>query len=222
MIDKRVQTLADALDGVADGCRIMVHGFGVAGVPEALLNALLERGTTGLTIIANGAGRADSAMQKLFAAGRIAKLIASSGRGRSVEPSPFEAGWKAGRVEFEIVPQGIFVERMRCAGAGLGGFYSPVGVGTKLAAGKEVRAIAGRDYVLEMPLTADVALLHAERGDRWGNLSYRYAERNFGPAMATAAALVVAEVDKIVELGDIAPMDAHTPGVFVDRLVEVT
>ena len=182
---------------------------------------MIARGAADLIVIANGGGHPGSAVADLMASGLVRKAIVTSGRGRGGKPSPLEVGWKAGRIELEIVPQGTFAERMRIAGAGIGGFYSPVGVGTKLAAGREVRTIDGRDYLLELPLRADVALIRADRADRWGNVSFRYALRNFGPVMAMAADLTVIEVNQVVALGAIARELVNMPGIFIDRVLEV-
>jgi 3-oxoadipate CoA-transferase alpha subunit len=219
MIDKIVTSLDEALAGIADGASILVNGFQGAGSPSRLLQALVEIGPRELTVIANGAGQTGSALAQLMASGLVRKLVCSSARGRGRKPSPFEEGWKAGRIELEIVPQGTFAERIRAGGAGIGGFYSPVGVGTKVAEDKEVRRIDGRDYILELPLKADVALIKGDRADRWGNVSYRLAQRNFGAVMASAADLTVFEVREIVPLGAIAPEAIQTPGIFVDRVL---
>jgi 3-oxoadipate CoA-transferase alpha subunit len=221
VIDKRVRTAAEALAGVRDGMTVMLSGFQGAGSPELLALALIETGVRDLTLISNSAGRHANAPGRLVAAGQVRKVIVSSARGLTPEPTPFEAAWARGAIELELVPQGTFVERIRAGGAGIPAFYTPVGAGTLLAEGKEVRRFGGRDCVLETALRADFALIHAERADRWGNLAYRHAQRNFGPAMAAAADMTVAEVDRIVELGEIAPMQVMTPGIYVDRVLEV-
>jgi 3-oxoadipate CoA-transferase alpha subunit len=219
MIDKRVRSLADAVAGISDGSVILAGGFGGAGSPEALYEALLEQGAKDLTIVNNNAGTGRTGLAGLMAAGRVRKIICSFPR--SAGSVVFEELYKEGKIELELVPQGILSERMRCAAAGLGGFYSPVGVGTRLGVGKEEREIDGRRYVLEKPLKGDVALVKADRGDRWGNLTYRKSARNFNPTMAQAAELSIAQVRRFVELGDIDPEHVITPGIFVDRLVEV-
>jgi 3-oxoadipate CoA-transferase, alpha subunit len=219
MIDKRVKSLAEAVAGIKDGAVILAGGFGGAGSPEALYEALLEQGAKDLTIVNNNAGTGRTGLAGLMDAGRVRKIICSFPR--SAGSVVFEELYKEGRIELELVPQGILSERMRCAAAGLGGFYSPVAVGTRLADGKEEREIAGRRYVLEKPLKGDVALIKGDRGDRWGNLTYRKSARNFNPTMAQAADLAVAQVRQFVELGDIDPEHVITPGIFVDRLVEV-
>jgi 3-oxoadipate CoA-transferase alpha subunit len=219
MIDKRVKSLAEAVAGIKDGSVVLAGGFGGAGSPEALYQALLEQGAKNLTLVNNNAGTGRTGLAGLMDAGRVRKIICSFPR--SSGSVVFEELYKEGRIELELVPQGILSERMRCAAAGLGGFFSPVGVGTRLADGKEEREIDGRRYVLEKPLKGDVALIKADRGDRWGNLTYRKSARNFNPTMAQAAALSIAQVGRFVELGEIDPEHVVTPGIFVDRLVEV-
>ncbi len=221
MIDKRVGSLDQALDGIEAGASVMVSGFQGAGSPHRLVAALIDRGTPDLTVISNGGGHPGSAVAALMASGLVGKAVVTSARGRGRAPSPLEVGWQAGRIALEVVPQGTFTERIRIAGAGIGGFYSPVGVGTKIAAGREIRTIDGRDYLFELPLPADVALIRADRADRWGNLGFRYAQRNFGPVMATAAALTIVEVNEIVALGAIPADEIVTPGIFVDRVIEI-
>jgi 3-oxoadipate CoA-transferase, alpha subunit len=219
MIDKRVRSLADAVAGVPDGATILCAGFGGAGQPNALCEAVIEQGARDLTVVANNAGTGRTGLAALLATGRVKRIICSFPR--SSGSVVFEELYAAGRIELELVPQGIISERMRCAAAGLGGFYSPVSVGTRLAEGKEHREIDGRMYVLEKPLKGDVALLSADRSDRWGNLTYRKSARNFNPTMAMAARLSVAQVRRIVELGEIDPEMVITPGIFVDRVVHV-
>lgn len=219
MIDKRVRSLAEAVAGIKDGAVVLAGGFGGAGSPEALYQALLEQGAKDLTLVNNNAGTGRTGLAGLMDAGRVRKIICSFPR--SAGSVVFEELYKEGRIELELVPQGILSERMRCAAAGLGGFFSPVGVGTRLAEGKEEREIDGRRYVLEKPLKGDVALIKADRGDRWGNLTYRKSARNFNPTMAQAADLAIAQVARFVELGEIDPEHVVTPGIFVDRLVEV-
>jgi 3-oxoadipate CoA-transferase, alpha subunit len=219
MIDKRVRSLAEAVAGIQDGAVVLCAGFGGAGLPDALCEALIEEGARDLTIVANNAGTGQTGLAALLAARRVRRIICSFPR--SAGSVVFEELYAKGEIELELVPQGIISERMRCAAAGLGGFYSPVSVGTRLAEGKEHREIDGRMYVLEKPLKGDVALLAADRGDRWGNLTYRKSARNFNPTMAMAASLSIAQVRHIVELGEIDPEMVITPGIFVDRLVEV-
>ena len=219
MIDKRVESLAEAVSGIADGATILCAGFGGAGLPDALCEAVVEQGARDLTVVANNAGTGRRGLAALLGAGRVRRIICSFPR--SAGSVVFEELYAAGRIELELVPQGIISERMRCAAAGLGGFYSPVAVGTRLAEGKEHRDIDGRTYVLEKPLKGDVALLAADRADRWGNLTYRKSARNFNPTMAMAANLSIAQVRQIVELGELDPEMIVTPGIFVDRVVHV-
>jgi len=219
MIDKRVLGLAEAVAGIADGATILCGGFGGAGLPDALCEAVVEQGARDLTVVANNAGTGRAGLAALLAAGRVRRIVCSFPR--SAGSVVFEELYAAGRIELELVPQGIISERMRCAAAGLGGFYSPVSVGTRLAEGKEHREIDGRDYVLEKPLKGDVALLSADRADRWGNLTYRKSARNFNPTMAMAASLSIVQVHHIVELGEIDPEMIITPGIFIDRVVQV-
>ena len=219
MIDKRVSSFAEALAGVNDGSTVLCAGFGTAGAPHELMDALLEQGARDLVVVSNNAGTGMRGLAGLIANGRVRKVICSFPR--SDEPYAFEAAYKAGRLELELVPQGTLSERMRCAAAGLGGFYSPVSVGTKLGEGKELREIDGRRYVFETPLKGDVALCKALKADRWGNLIYRKSARNFNPVMAMAAELTVAQVREFVELGSLDPECIHTPGIFVDRIVQV-
>jgi len=219
MIDKTVKTLADALAGVRDGATVMIGGFGGAGQPTKLIEALIEQGARDLTIVNNNAGNGETGLAALLKAGRVRKLICSFPR--QADSHHFDALYRAGKLELELVPQGNLAERIRAAGAGIGAFFTPTGFGTDLAAGKETRRIDGRDYVLEHPIRAELALIRAERGDRWGNLVYRKAARNFNPIMATAAALTVAQVAEIVELGALDPEHIVTPGIHVMRVVRV-
>jgi 3-oxoadipate CoA-transferase, alpha subunit len=219
MIDKRVGDLAAAVAGIRDGAVVLCAGFGGAGLPDALCEALVEQGARDLTIVANNAGVGRSGLAALLAAGRVKKIMCSFPR--SAGSVVFEELYAAGKIELELLPQGTLSERMRCAAAGLGGFYSPVSVGTRLAEGKEHREIDGHTYVLEKPLRGDVALLAADRADRWGNLTYRKSARNFNPTMAMAADLAIAQVRHIVELGELDPERVVTPGIFVDRIVQV-
>lgn len=215
MIDKRVKTLREAVEGLRTGHTVMVSGFGGAGMPRALVAAVLARGPRDLTVISNNAGFGPGDISDWFEAGLVRKMICSYPR---TSPN-FVALYRQKKVELELNPQGTLIERMRCAGAGLGGFYTPVSAGTALGAGKEHRTIDGRDFVLEMPLRADFALIRGHRGDAMGNLTYNKTARNFGPVMATAAGIVVAEVEQAVEAGEIDPEIVVTPGALVDRVV---
>jgi 3-oxoadipate CoA-transferase, alpha subunit len=219
VINKVVATIGEAVAHVKDGSTLLCAGFGAAGMADELLEGLLDQNSKDLVIVANNAGTGDRGLAALIAAGRVRKVICSYPR--TDKPHAFEAAYKAGRLELELIPQGTLSERMRCAAAGLGGFYSPVGVGTRLAEGKEVREIEGRQYVLECPLRGDVAFCKALKADRWGNLVYRKAARNFNPTMAMAADLTIVQVREIVELGELDPETIHTPGIFVDRVVHV-
>lgn len=219
MIDKTVKSLADALAGVRDGATVMIGGFGGAGQPTELVEALIEQGARDLVIVNNNAGNGETGLAALLKAGRVRKLICSFPR--QADSHHFDALYRAGKLELELVPQGNLAERIRAAGAGIGAFFTPTGYGTDLAAGKETRRIDGRDHVLEHPIRGDVALIRAERGDRWGNLVYRKAARNFNPVMATAAALTVAQVAEIVELGALDPEHIVTPGIHVTRVVRL-
>ena len=219
MIDKIVASTAQALADVPDGATVMIGGFGTAGLPDELTQALMEQGARGLTVINNNAGNGDGGLAALIAAGRVKKIICSFPR--QADSWHFDRAWRAGSIELELVPQGNLAERIRAAGAGIGGFFTPTGYGTELAQGKETRQINGRWMVLESPLHADYALIKAERGDRWGNLSYRMTARNFGPVMAMAARITVASVHEVVELGQMDPEAVVTPGLFVQRVVRV-
>jgi len=219
MIDKTVESTAAALHGVADGATVMIGGFGGAGQPNELIDALIAQGARDLTIVNNNAGNGETGLAALLKAGRVRKIICSFPR--QVDSQVFDGLYRAGRLELELVPQGNLAERIRAAGAGIGGFFTPTGYGTELAKGKETREIDGRMYVLEAPIHADVALIKAERGDRWGNLVYRKTARNFGPVMAMAARLTVASVHEIVALGELDPETVVTPGIFVQRVVRV-
>ena len=219
MIDKVVGSTAAALEGVRDGATVMIGGFGGAGQPNELIDALIEQGARELTIVNNNAGNGETGLAALLKAGRVRKIICSFPR--QVDSQIFDGLYRSGKLELELVPQGNLAERIRAAGAGIGGFYTPTGYGTDLAKGKETREIGGRMYVLEAPISADVALIKAERGDRWGNLVYRKTARNFGPIMATAAKLTVASVHEVVALGELDPEVVVTPGIFVQRVVRV-
>jgi 3-oxoadipate CoA-transferase alpha subunit len=219
MIDKVAQSVAQALEGVRDGAVVMVGGFGTAGVPNELIDGLLAQGARDLTVVSNNAGNGDTGLAALLKAGRVRKVICSFPR--QADSWVFDGLYRAGKIELELVPQGNLAERIRAAGAGIGGFFTPTGYGTELARGKEVREIGGRMYVLESPLHADLALIKAERGDRWGNLTYRKAARNFGPVMAMAARATVASVHELVPLGGLDPETIVTPGIFVRHVVRV-
>jgi 3-oxoadipate CoA-transferase, alpha subunit len=211
---------ADAVAGIEDGATVLVGGFGMAGMPTTLIDALIAQGASDLTIVSNNAGNGDTGLAALLAAGRVAKVICSFPR--QADSYVFDALYRAGEVDLEVVPQGNLAERMRAAGAGIGAFFCPTGVGTPLAEGKETRTIDGRDYVLEYPIRGDVALIGANVADRAGNLLYRKTARNFGPVMATAAALTIVEVSRVVDAGDIDPEVVVTPGIFVDRVLDLS
>lgn len=219
MINKLQDSAAQALRDVADGATVMIGGFGTAGQPTELIEALLEQGARELTVVNNNAGNGDTGLAALLAAGRVRKIICSFPR--QADSHHFDALYRSGKIELELVPQGNLAERIRAAGAGIGAFFTPTGYGTALAEGKECRLIDGRGQVLEYPIRADFALIKAERGDRWGNLDYRMTARNFGPIMAMAARITVASVHEVVELGQMDPEAVVTPGIFVQRLVRV-
>ncbi|HEV8257553.1 MAG TPA: 3-oxoacid CoA-transferase subunit A [Casimicrobiaceae bacterium] len=219
MINKVVASAAAAVADIADGATVMIGGFGTAGMPSELIDALIARGSKELTIVNNNAGNGDTGLAALLKARQVKKIICSFPR--QADSWVFDGLYKAGDIELELVPQGNLAERIRAAGAGIGAFYTPTGYGTPLAEGKETRRIDGRDYVLEYPIYADFALIKALRGDRWGNLVYRKTARNFGPIMATAAKCAIAQVREIVNLGDLDPEAVATPGIFVRRVVEV-
>jgi len=219
VIDKTVADVAAAVAGIADGATIMIGGFGRAGQPVELIDALIEQGAGDLTIVSNNAGNGDVGLAALLAKRRVRKIICSFPR--QVDSWVFDGLYRAGEIELELVPQGNLAERIRAAGAGIGAFFSPTGVGTQLAEGKEHREIDGRRYVLEYPITADYALVSARQADRWGNLVYRETARNFGPVMASAASTTIVQVDEVVPLGALDPETVVTPGIFVDRIVAV-
>ena len=219
MIDKQVKSTAEAVAGVRDGSVVLVAGFGAVGVADHLLEALHDQGARDLTIVANNSGNGDTGLARLINSGRVRKVICSYPR--SGDYSAFLKAYRDKTLELELVPQGTISERMRCAAAGLGGFFSPVSAGTKLADGKETREIGGRLHVFETPLKGDVALLKADKADRWGNLTYLKSARNFNPVMAMAADLSVVEVNAMVELGEMDPEAVATPSIFVDRVVVV-
>ncbi|MFI1356419.1 3-oxoacid CoA-transferase subunit A [Streptomyces sp. NPDC020898] len=215
----RVCTDADeAVTGIRDGSTVLVGGFGMAGMPVELIDALIRQGATELTVVSNNAGNGDTGLAALLAKGRVRRIVCSFPR--QSDSWVFDQLYREGRIELEVVPQGTLAERMRAAGAGIGAFFSPTGVGTPLAEGKETREIHGRTYVLEHPIKGDVALIAAHRADRMGNLVYRRTARNFGPVMATAAGTVVAQVREIVEVGAIDPEVVVTPSIYVDRVVQ--
>ena len=219
MIQKEVATLAQAVADVQDGASVMIGGFGTAGLPNELTAALLDQGARHLTIINNNAGNGETGLAALIAARRVRKIVCSFPR--QSDSHHFDALYRSGEIELELVPQGNLAERIRAAGAGVGGFFTPTGYGTELAKGKETRELNGRMQVFELPLAADFAFIKAERGDRWGNLTYRKAARNFGPVMATAARITIATVHEIVELGTLDPESVVTPGVFVHHMVKI-
>ncbi len=219
MINKIAPSIEAALAGVKDGSTVMIGGFGTAGIPNELIDGLIAQGAKDLVIVNNNAGNADTGLAALLKAGRVRKIICSFPR--QADSHVFDELYRSGKLELELVPQGNLAERIRAAGAGVGAFFSPTGYGTELAKGKETREINGKHYVLEMPIYGDVALIRAEKGDRWGNLVYRKAARNFGPVMATAARLTVATVHEVVELGALDPESVVTPGIFVSKIVRI-
>src|SRR5689334_10943732 len=219
MIDKIANSVAEAIGEVKDGATILVGGFGTAGIPDALIDGLIERGGKDFTIVNNNAGNGYAGLARLLQLGRVRKIICSFPR--QSDSYVFDELYRSGKIELELVPQGNLAERMRAAGAGIGAFFCPTGVGTPLAEGKETRTIDGRDYVLEYPIRGDVALVKAHRADTAGNLVYRKTARNFGPVMATAAATTVVQVDEVVPAGEIDPEVVVTPGIFVDRIVAI-
>jgi 3-oxoadipate CoA-transferase alpha subunit len=219
MINKIVASIEEALAPIRDGATVMIGGFGGAGQPAELIDGLIAHGARDLVIVNNNAGNGETGLAALLKSGQVRKIICSFPR--QADSHVFDSLYRAGKLELELVPQGNLAERIRAAGAGIGAFFTPTGAGTLLAEGKETRQIKGRTYVLEYPIHADVALIKAEKGDRWGNLTYRKTARNFGPIMATAAALTVASVHEIVELGELDPEAVVTPGLFVQRIVKV-
>ena len=219
MIDKICNTVQAALAGIADGSTVMIGGFGGAGQPGELIDALIEHGAGELTIVSNNAGNGDTGLAALLAAGRVRRVVCSFPR--QSDSWVFDGLYRAGKIELEVVPQGNLAERIRAGGAGIGGFFTPTGYGTTLAEGKETREIDGTWYVLEAPIRADVALIGGYLGDRLGNLVYRKTSRNFNPVMASAATLAIAQVDRVVEVGGLDPEAIVTPGIFIDRVLEV-
>jgi len=223
-MNKIAASVAEALAGVRDGATVLVGGFGTAGVPTALIEGLIAQGARELTVVSNNAGTGETGLAALLKAGRVRRIVCSYPR--QADSQVFDELYRRGRIELELVPQGNLAERLRAAGAGIGAFYTPTGYGTDLArhadgTAKETRLIAGRGHVLEYPIHGDLALIQAEAGDRWGNLVYRKAARNFGPVMATAARCTVAAVHRIVELGELDPEAIVTPGIHVARVVQV-
>ena len=224
MINKISASIAEAMSGIQDGATVLVGGFGTAGIPNELIDGLIEQGARDLTVVNNNAGNGDTGLAALLKTGRVRKIICSFPR--QADSWVFDELYRAGKIELELVPQGNLAERLRAAGAGVGAFFTPTGFGTELAkhadgTPKETRHINGKDYVLEYPIHGDVALIKAEAGDRWGNLIYRKAARNFGPVMATAAKRTIATVHELVELGQIDPEQIVTPGIFVSQIVQI-
>ncbi|HVC53417.1 MAG TPA: 3-oxoacid CoA-transferase subunit A [Stellaceae bacterium] len=219
MIDKFVRSVAEALDGIKDGAIVLVGGFAQIGEPRALIDGLIEQGAKNLTVVHNTAGRGREGVARLIGEGRVSKIVCSFARSRG--SVLFEEVYARGAIELEMVPQGTLAERLRAAGAGVPAFFTPTGAGTKIAEGKESRVIAGRECILEHAIFGDVALIEAWRADRWGNLVYREAGRNFNPVMAMAAQLTICQTQHVAELGELAPETIVTPGICVDRLVHV-
>src|SRR5215217_6667007 len=219
MINKIVASIAKALEGVKDGSTVLIGGFGAVGQPDALIEGLIEQGAKDLVAVLNNAGTGRVGVAKLMELGRVRKVVCSFPR--SAGSVVFEELYREGRIELEILPQGTMAERMRAAAAGIPAFYTATAAGTKLAEGKEARVFNGREYILEHALPGDVALVEAWRADRWGNLVYRDAGRNFNPVMAAAAQLTIAQTQHVAELGELSPEEIATPGIYVDRLVHV-
>ena len=219
MIDKFFASPEAALADMPDGATVMIGGFGGAGMPVALIDALIAKGARNLTIVNNNAGNGDTGLAALIAAKRVKKILCSFPR--QSDSWHFDKAYRAGEIELELVPQGTLAERIRAAGAGIGAFYTPTAFGTDLAKGKETRRIGDRDYVLEYPIHADYAIIKADRADRWGHLTYRMSARNFAPILASAARITVVQVREIVELGALDPEVVVTPGIFVKRVVKV-
>ena len=219
MIDKTVASLETAVAGIHDGATVMIGGFGAAGQPTELIDALIAQGARDLTIVNNNAGNGETGLAALLQARRVRKIVCSFPR--QADSQVFDALYRAGEIELELVPQGNLAARIQAAGAGIGAIFTPTGYGTLLAEGKEIREIDGRHYVLEYPIHADFALIKAHRGDRWGNLVYRKTARNFGPIMAMAARTAIAQVAEIVPLGALDPEAVVTPGIFIQRVVEI-
>jgi 3-oxoadipate CoA-transferase alpha subunit len=219
MIDKIVQTMAEAMAGIRDGAVLLIGGFGSIGQPNALIAGLIEQGAKDLTVVANNAGVGHTGLARLMEVGRVRKIVCSYPR--TSDPVVFAELYRAGKIELEVMPQGTMAERMRAAAAGIPAFYTATGAGTKLAEGKEARVFDGREYILEHWIRGDVALIEAWRADRWGNLVYREAGRNFNPVMAAAAGLTIVQTQHVAELGALSPEEIATPGIYVDRVVHV-
>ena len=219
MIDKIVRSMAEAMAGIEDGATVLIGGFGAVGQPNALIDGLIEQGARDLVVAANNAGVGHTGLARLLELGRVRKIICSFPR--SSDPVVFEALYRAGKIELEIVPQGTLAERMRAAGAGVPAFFTPTGAGTRMAVGKETREIGGKSYVLEEWLPGDVALVEAWEADRWGNLTFRHSGRNFNPVMAMAAQCTIVQSQHLRALGEIDPDHVVTPGIFVDRVLHV-
>lgn len=219
MINKITDSIAEALSGIQDGATVLIGGFGTSGNPVELINGLIAHGARDLTIVNNNAGNGDTGLAALLKNGQVRKIICSFPR--QVDSWVFDELYRSSKIELELVPQGNLAERMRAAGAGIGAFFCPTAYGTELAEGKETREINGKHYVLEYPIHGDVALIKAEKGDRWGNLTYRMSARNFGPVMATAAKFTVATVHEAVELGELDPEAIVTPGIYVHKVVPI-
>lgn len=219
MINKIAASVADALAGVKDGSTVLIGGFGTAGIPNELIDGLIEQGAKDLTVVNNNAGNGETGLAALLKTGRVRKIVCSFPR--QADSEIFDGLYRSGKLELELVPQGNLAERIRAAGAGIGAFFCPTGFGTELAGKRETREINGKQYVLEYPIYGDVAFVKAERGDRWGNLTYRMAARNFGPVMATAAKKTIATVHEIAELGTLDPETIVTPGIFVQHVVKI-
>lgn len=214
-----MNSVADALEGISDGSTVMIGGFGGAGMPDHLVDGLREQGARNLTVVSNNAGSGETGIAALLKAGQVSRILCSFPR--QADSHVFDELYRSGKLTLELVPQGNLAERIRAAGAGIGGFFTPTGYGTELAKGKETREIDGRHYVLETPIHADYALIKADSADRWGNLNYRMTARNFGPVMATAAKCTIAQVSDVVELGALDPETIVTPGIHVQRVVKV-
>ena len=219
MIDKIVSSMVEAMAGIRDGSVVLLGGFGSIGQPNALIDGLIEHGAKELTVVSNNAGVGRIGLARLLELGRVRKIICSFPR--TADPVVFEELYRAGKIELEIVPQGTLAERLRAAGAGIPAFFTATAVGTKLAAGKEQREIAGRPCLLEEALAGDVALIEAWEADRWGNLTYRSSARNFNPVMAAAAKLTVVQAQHLVDLGALDPEKIATPGIYVNRVLHV-
>lgn len=219
MINKIASSVAEALSGIQDGATVLIGGFGTAGIPNELIDGLIAQGAKDLTVVNNNAGNAEVGLAALLQAGRVRKIICSFPR--QADSQVFDGLYRSGKLELELVPQGNLAERIRAAGAGIGAFFCPTGFGTELAGDRETRVIDGKQYVLEYPIHGDVALIKAEAGDRWGNLVYRKAARNFGPVMAMAARRTIATVHDIVDLGALDPETIVTPGIFVSKIVQI-